>query len=181
MNLPNRLTVLRMALVPVFIVCFYLDTVLPWWNILAAVIFLLAALTDLIDGWYARKYNMVTDFGKLLDPMADKLLVCSAFIMLTATETVSPIITIVVIGREFIISAFRLIAVEKGIVIAADKLGKYKTFTQCAAIVMLLLHNPIFSLIDVPMDRIVLYVSLLLTVWSLCNYLYQNRKVVESK
>ena len=84
MNLPNRLTLLRMCLVPVFVACFYLDAVLPWWNLLAAGVFLLASATDLVDGWYARKHALVTDFGKLLDPMADKLLFCSAFIMLVA-------------------------------------------------------------------------------------------------
>lgn len=98
MNLPNRLTLLRMCLVPVFVACFYLDAVLPWWNVLAAVVFTIAALTDLFDGWYARRYGLVTDFGKLLDPMADKLLVCGAFIMLTGTGDIAPLLTFISSG-----------------------------------------------------------------------------------
>ena len=180
MNLPNRLTILRMCLVPVFVACFYLDRFLPWWNILAAVIFVFASITDLIDGWYAHKYEMVTDFGKLLDPMADKLLTCSAFIMLVGIGAIEPLFVIIFVGREFVISAFRLIAVEKGVVIAAAKLGKYKTLSQCIAIVLVLLDNPVFGLIGVPMDRIMLYIALVLTVWSMIDYLYKNRKVVHA-
>ena len=155
MNRPNRLTLLRMCLVPVFVACFYLDAVLPWWNLLAAGVFLLASATDLVDGWYARKHALVTDFGKLLDPMADKLLFCSAFIMLVGTGELEPLFAIVFVGREFIISAFRLIAVA-----------------------LILLGNPLFGRIGVPMDRIVLYIALVLTVWSLVDYLVKNRKVV---
>ncbi len=178
MNLPNRLTLLRMCLVPVFVACFYLDAVLPWWNLLAAGVFLLASATDLVDGWYARKHALVTDFGKLLDPMADKLLFCSAFIMLVGTGDLEPLFAIVFVGREFIISAFRLIAVEHGTVIAAGRLGKLKSLFQCIAVALILLGNPLFGRIGVPMDRIVLYIALVLTVWSLVDYLVKNRKVV---
>lgn len=180
MNFPNRLTVLRMCLVPVFVACFYLNRMLPWWNILATAVFIIASITDLIDGWYARKYQMVTDFGKLLDPMADKLLVCSAFIMLVGFGMVEPLFVIVFVGREFVISAFRLIAVENGTVIAAGKLGKYKTLAQCIAIVLVLLNNPVFGLIGIPMDRIMLYIALVLTIWSMIDYLHHNRKAVHS-
>lgn len=178
MNLPNRLTLLRMGLVPVFVACFYLDGILPWWNLLAAAIFGIASATDLVDGWYARKYNLVTNFGKLLDPMADKLLFCSAFIMLVGNNSIEPLFVIVFVGREFIISAFRLIAVENGVVIAAGKLGKLKSTFQCIAVLLVLLNNPLFSLIGIPMDRIVLYAALLLTVWSLIDYFVKNRKAV---
>lgn len=178
MNLPNRLTLLRMCLVPLFVACFYLDAVLPWWNVLAAVVFTIAALTDLFDGWYARRYGLVTDFGKLLDPMADKLLVCGAFIMLTGTGDIAPLLTFIFVGREFIISAFRLVAAENGTVIAAGRIGKSKTLLQCIAVVLILLDNPVFCRIGIPMDRIVLYAALALTIWSLVDYLYKNRKVV---
>ena len=98
--------------------------------------------TDLIDGWYARKHGMVTDFGKLLDPMADKLLVCAAFIMLTGRGDVPALVTFVFVGRELVISAFRLIAAEKGTVIAAGRIGKGKTLLQCVAVVLILLGQP---------------------------------------
>lgn len=180
MNLPNRLTLLRMCLVPVFVACFYLDAVLPWWNILAAAVFVIASVTDLIDGWYARKHALVTDFGKLLDPMADKLLFCSAFIMLVGTGDIEPLFVIVFVGREFIISAFRLIAAENGTVIAAGRLGKLKSLFQCISVVLILLKNPLFGLIGIPMDRITLCIALVLTVWSLVDYFIKNRKAVHS-
>ena len=137
--------------------------------------------TDLIDGWYARKHGMVTDFGKLLDPMADKLLVCAAFIMLTGRGDVPALVTFVFVGRELVISAFRLIAAEKGTVIAAGRIGKGKTLLQCVAVVLILLGNPLFCAIGVPMDRIALYAALVLTLWSLIDYVYKNRKVVHRR
>lgn len=179
MNPANKATLLRILLVPLFVACFYLDSLVS--HLIACVIFVFASLTDLWDGWYARRHNLVTDFGKLLDPMADKLLLCTAYIMLCSAGKVSGILTVVFVGRELIISAFRLIAVEKGVVIAAGRLGKIKTMLQCVSIVLLLLDNPLFGLIGIPMDRIALYLAAFFTLWSLIDYLYKNRKLVSTK
>lgn len=178
MNPANKATLLRMLLVPVFVVCFYFDGF--FWDLLACVIFIFASLTDAWDGWYARKHNLVTDFGKLMDPMADKLLLCTAYIMLCSIGKVSGLLTSIFVGRELVISAFRLIAVEKGVVIAAGKLGKIKTALQCVSIVLLLLDNPIFRSIGVPMDRIVLYLAAFFTLISVIDYIYKNRKLVST-
>ena len=179
MNPANKATLLRILLVPLFVACFYLDSLVS--HLIACVIFVFASLTDLWDGWYARRHNLVTDFGKLMDPMADKLLLCTAYIMLCSAGKVSGILTVVFVGRELIISAFRLIAVEKGVVIAAGRLGKIKTTLQCVSIVLLLLDNPLFGLIGIPMDRIALYLAAFFTLWSLIDYLYKNRKLVSTK
>lgn len=132
MNLPNKLTLTRIALVPFFIACFYMST--PYKNLIAAVVFTFAYLTDVFDGQIARKHNLITNFGKLMDPIADKLLTCSAFIMLVSFGMLSPIAAIIVISREFIISGFRLVAAGSGNVIAASWLGKTKTVSQFVAI-----------------------------------------------
>lgn len=176
MNLANKATILRMILVPVFVVCFFFEKSTP--QIITAAVFIIAALTDTFDGWYARKHHLVTDFGKLMDPMADKLLNCTAVILLQAAGKIHPILTVIIIGREFVISAFRLAAAEKGVVIAAGLLGKLKTIIQMVAVVMLLLGNPIFSLIRVPMDSIMIWVSGALSVASLLDYLIRNRSVI---
>ena len=174
MNLPNKLTMLRIFLVPVFIACFYIKA--DFKNYIAAGIFLIAYFTDLLDGAYARKYNLVTEFGKFMDPIADKLLTSSAIIMLTANAMMSPIAAIIIIAREFIISGFRLVAVKSGIVIAASKLGKIKTVTQCIAITLILLKNPLFSLWNIPFDQIMLWFAVLMTIWSAVDYLIKNTK-----
>ena len=181
MNPANKATMLRIFLVPLFVACFYLKNLLPYMHVTACAIFIFASLTDLWDGWYARKHNMVTDFGKLMDPMADKLLVCTAFIMLCSIGKVHAVLAIIFIAREFIISAFRLVAVEKGVVIAAGPLGKIKTAAQCIAIPLLLLDNPIFGLIGIPMDQIVLYAAAFFTVWSCADYIIKNKGLITSK
>lgn len=177
MNIPNRLTLIRMALVPIFIACFYIPYELN--HHIAALVFILAYLTDIIDGRYARKHNLVTDFGKLMDPMADKLLTGSATIMLTGFSMISPITAVIIIGREFIISAFRLVCVGKGNVIAANNLGKLKTITQCVAIVLILLENPGFCYIGIPFDKIVMLAALVFTVWSAVDYIVKNKKYID--
>ena len=179
MNLPNKLTILRIILVPVFVACFYLPVKGAMY--IAAAVFVIAYFTDMLDGYIARKYNLITDFGKLMDPMADKLLFCTAYIMLCSTGRVSGLLTVIFVARELIISAFRLIAVEKGVVIAAGKLGKLKTLLQCFSIVLLLLDNPLFRLIGVPMDQIVTYLAALFTVWSCVDYIIKNRNLVSTK
>lgn len=178
MNLANKLTLLRIALVPVFMASFFLP--MAGWNYIAAAIFVLAYITDILDGQYARKYGKVTDFGKLLDPIADKLLTTSALVMLVWWGRLSPILAIIIIGRELMISGFRLLALEKGTLISASAIGKLKTVTQCVAIAMILLENPIFSVIGFPMDQVMIYLSTAITVWSGIDYVYKNRKLIKA-
>ena len=188
MNLPNKLTVLRIIMIPLFVAMFYV-TAVPYNFILSAVIFALAAFTDFLDGHIARKYNMVTDFGKFLDPIADKVLVSTALIiMLMPLEAVilpwyGAICVAVILARELIVSGFRLIAAGKGMVIAADKSGKIKTFLTDIAIVVLLVSAnllecaPYINLIG----RILLYISTLLTIYSGIECMVKNKGVIASK
>jgi len=150
MNVANKLTLVRIGLVPVFIAFFYIDV--PYWNYWAALVFVAASLTDLFDGLIARKHGLVTNFGKLVDPIADKLLVCSALIMLLAKfefaehwfSDVFVLLVIVMVGREFVISGLRLLAAAGGKVLAADSFGKAKTIVQIVAVVALLLRGGLF-------------------------------------
>ncbi|MBS1480159.1 MAG: CDP-diacylglycerol--glycerol-3-phosphate 3-phosphatidyltransferase [Christensenellaceae bacterium] len=177
MNLPNKLTILRIILVPVFVACFYLPVEGAMY--IAAVVFVVAYFTDMLDGYIARKYNLITDFGKLMDPMADKLLTAAAMIMLTAYGLCSPIATFLTIGRELVISAFRLVSATQGVVIAAGKIGKLKTLTQFIGIVLILLGNPLFNRIGVPFDQIVIWISVVLAVWSCTDYIVKNLKALK--
>ena len=177
MNLPNKLTILRIILVPVFVACFYLPVEGAMY--IAAVVFVVAYFTDMLDGYIARKYNLITDFGKLMDPMADKLLTAAAMIMLTAYGLCSPIATFLTIGRELVISAFRLVSATQGVVIAAGRIGKLKTLTQFIGIVLILLGNPLFNRIGVPFDQIVIWISVVLAVWSCTDYIVKNLKALK--
>lgn len=174
MNLPNKLTMGRIFAIPVFIVVFLLD-----YRYAAAVIFILAALTDMLDGHIARKNNLVTNFGKLMDPLADKLLVMSALICLSQVGDVPGWMVIVILGREFIITGMRQVAAAQGIVIAAGTTGKIKTITQMIAIPLLILENWPFSLFsfDLPMDQIFLWIALVMTVISGTEYIVKNKKL----
>ena len=174
MNLPNKLTMGRIFAIPVFIVVFLLD-----YRYAAAVIFILAALTDMLDGHLARKNNLVTNFGKLMDPLADKLLVMSALICLSQVGDVPGWMVIVILGREFIITGMRQVAAAQGIVIAAGTTGKIKTITQMIAIPLLILENWPFSLFsfDLPMDQIFLWIALVMTVVSGTEYIVKNKKL----
>lgn len=178
MNMPNRLTILRVAMIPVFIV-FMLWEGIPYSDYIAASIFILACITDFFDGYLARKYNLVTTFGKFMDPLADKLLVCSAMICFVADpQCPMPVwVVIVIIGREFIISGFRLVAAEKGVVIAASYWAKVKTTVQMIMAIVLIFNfqHPIFEVID----QILIYSALILTVISLVDYIYKNRNVMK--
>ena len=177
MNLPNKLTILRIILVPVFVACFYLPVEGAMY--IAAAVFVVAYFTDMLDGYISRKYNLITDFGKLMDPMADKLLTAAAMIMLTAYGLCSPIATFLTIGRELVISAFRLVSATQGVVIAAGKIGKLKTLTQFIGIVLILLGNPLFNRIGVPFDQIVIWISVVLAVWSCTDYIVKNLKALK--
>ena len=177
MNIPNKLTILRIILVPVFVACFYLPVEGAMY--IAAAVFVVAYFTDMLDGYIARKYNLITDFGKLMDPMADKLLTAAAMIMLTAYGLCSPIATFLTIGRELVISAFRLVSATQGVVIAAGKIGKIKNLTQFIGIVLILLGNPLFNRIGVPFDQIVIWISVVLAMWSCTDYIVKNLKALK--
>ena len=186
MNLPNKLTVLRVLMVPFFVLFMLTDLggVANKWIALA--IFVVASLTDLLDGKIARKYNLVTNFGKFMDPLADKLLVCSAMICLVDLKLLPAWIVIIIIAREFIISGFRLIAAEHQIVIAASMWGKFKTTFQMAMIILLILNMNAdvyvagVGIIHV-LALIATYVALVLTIVSLLDYLYKNKAVLKEQ
>ncbi len=177
MNLPNKLTLLRMVMVPFFVI--FMMVPLSCGRIIALVLFIVASLTDTADGYIARKYNLITDFGKFMDPLADKLLVCAAMICLIETNQLPAWVVIIIISREFIISGFRLVAADNGIVIAASMWGKSKTVCQMAMIICLVwdLHFFWFWVLE----QILIYVALILTIISLIDYLYKNREVLGSE
>ena len=179
MNLPNKLTVLRVILIVPFVVCMLVPSLGETGMYAAVAIFIIASLTDLLDGKIARKYNLVTNFGKFMDPLADKLLVAAALICLTANGTLAAWISIIIISREFIISGFRLVASDNGIVIAASYWGKFKTTFQMVMIVMLILNfdNVIYQICAL----IVTYAALILTVISLIDYVVKNKAVLREK
>ena len=175
MNLPNKLTTFRVILIPFFVFFLLAPYFEGYGNYIALVIFIVASLTDFLDGKIARKYNLVTNFGKFMDPLADKLLVCSALICLIALDRIPAWIVIVIISREFIISGFRLIAAENGIVIAANYWGKFKTVSQMIMIILLLIDlGGVFDILE----QIFIWLSLALTVISLITYIWQNRSVL---
>ncbi len=179
MNLPNKLTVFRVILIP-FFVFFYLAPCVPTYgNYIALAIFAVASLTDLLDGKIARKYNLVTNFGKFMDPLADKLLVGSAMISMVGTDKLAAWIVIVIICREFFISGFRLVAAENQIVIAASYWGKFKTTFQMAMIILILLDLPYAWFAS--LTQVVVYVALVLTIVSLIDYIWKNRDVLKEQ
>lgn len=175
MNLPNKLTILRVILIP-FFVAFLLDPLdVPGAKWIALLIFIAASVTDALDGNIARKYNLVTNFGKFMDPLADKLLVCSALIAFVDMGVMPTWIVMIIIAREFIISGFRLVASDNGIVIAAGIWGKLKTVCQMVMIIVLIADlGGIFEMIG----TILIWLSLILTIISLIDYLYNNRQVL---
>ncbi|CUX42282.1 CDP-diacylglycerol--glycerol-3-phosphate 3-phosphatidyltransferase [Clostridium sp. C105KSO13] len=175
MNLPNKLTILRIFMVPVFV--FFMLTnaggLANKWIALA--LFIVASLTDLLDGKIARKHNLVTNFGKFMDPLADKLLVCSAMICLIEVNKLAAWIVIVIISREFIISGFRLVASDNGVVIAASYWGKFKTVFQMAMVIVLIADlGGVFDMIG----SIFVWIALVLTIISLVDYVWKNRQVL---
>lgn len=151
---------------------------MPIEQFVGAVIFIVASITDWVDGYYARKYNLVTNMGKFLDPLADKLLVSAAFILLVELGTAPAWVVIIIISREFAVTGLRLILAGGGEVVAANQLGKIKTWAQIVAIAALLLNNIFFTMFGIPFDDIALYVALFFTVWSGADYFYLNRRVL---
>lgn len=185
MNIPNKLTIFRIILIVPFVMlllgesndCWYkalFGGILEYVDYIALGIFIIASLTDLIDGKIARKYNLVTNFGKFMDPLADKLLVCSALIALVEMGRIPSWMVIVIISREFIISGFRLVAADNGVVIAASYWGKFKTTFQMVMVCLMIANIPQLKLLT----DIVTWAALALTVVSLIDYLWKNRAVM---
>ena len=175
MNLANKLTMLRILMIPVFIaVLVYSKDRDIVYRYIALGIFIIASATDALDGYVARRYNMITDFGKLMDPLADKILVSSALIILIELGNISSWIVSIVIAREFIISGIRLIATEKNIIIAASPLGKLKTVSQMLSVILMLLSIEAISFIT----DISVWLMCILSVVSLLDYIIKNKKVL---
>lgn len=175
MNLPNRLTIIRVLLIPFFVFfLLYKGGEVYTYRMIALAIFCIASFTDYLDGSIARKYNLITNFGKFMDPLADKLLVCSALICMVELRQLPAWIVIIIIAREFIISGFRLVASDNGIVIAASYWGKFKTVSQMLTIILLILN---ISLLEI-FTRVMIIVMTALTLISLCDYIIKNHKVL---
>lgn len=201
MNLPTKLTILRIIMIPVFVVLYLVE--FPYHDVIATGVFLLASFTDFLDGYIARKYNMVTDLGKFLDPVADKVLVMSALVLLCVSFTgylqiALVVSTIIILARELIITGFRTIAAGKQVILAADKMGKGKTVMQMIAVVALLLNNfafsfypapaqgeyaqfPVFGVIVLMIGLVALVFAVFLTVLSAFNYIFKNRSVLREE
>lgn len=174
MNLPNKLTVLRILLIVPFVILMEV-TGISYSRYIAFIIFVVASLTDLADGKIARKYNLVTNFGKFADPLADKLLVCSALVCFASKNQLPGWFVIIILSREFIISGFRLVAAEQGKVIAAGWWGKWKTTFQMIMVLLLILDIELLSIVTL----IVSYIALALTIISLIDYLVKNKDVMK--
>jgi CDP-diacylglycerol--glycerol-3-phosphate 3-phosphatidyltransferase len=179
MNLPNKLTLFRVILIPFFVFFLLAPYFEGYGNYIAVAIFIVASITDFLDGKIARKYHLVTNFGKFMDPLADKLLVSSALICLVALNKIPAWIVIVIIAREFIISGFRLVAADNGVVIAASYWGKFKTAFQMVTVIVLILNIPgeVFAVIG----TVLIYISLVLTVISLIDYIAKNKDVLKDQ
>ena len=204
MNLPNKLTILRILLVPVFMLIIvpipqwiidlgFLSSISPqltaindfinnYGNYVAALIFIIASSTDALDGYIARKTQQITNFGKFLDPIADKLLVTAALIALVERGDLSTWVAVIIIAREFMITGLRLVAASEGIVIAASKWGKIKTITQMIAIITMLFENyPIRWLCDFPFAGVFMFLAVIATIYSAYDYIVKNAKVLDHK
>lgn len=187
LNLPNKLTLFRIILIP-FYIFFATTSSVQNTYFFALIIFLLASFTDFLDGYIARKNNIITDFGKLMDPLADKMLVVSALIIFASQDVVSSIAVIIIILRDFIVNSIRLLAASKGKVIAADIYGKIKTVVQMVAIVMILIYQMLEEKVDILILNsvkicadVLVWVAVILTVFSAINYLAKNKKFFKIK
>ena len=175
MNLPNKLTILRVIMIPFFVAALLYDGGANQnMRYVSAALFIIASLTDMLDGKIARKYNLVTNFGKFMDPLADKLLVCSALICMIELRELPAWMVIIIISREFIISGFRLVASDNGVVIAASYWGKFKTTFQMIGVVLLIFNIPALS----TLTTIIVWIALALTVISLVDYMVKNAGVL---
>jgi CDP-diacylglycerol--glycerol-3-phosphate 3-phosphatidyltransferase len=174
MNLPNKLTVVRMALVPFFVAALLLSMTNDSLKWVALALFVIASLTDFADGYIARKYNLITNFGKFMDPLADKILTISGMICLIELGRIPSWIVIIIVAREFIISGFRLVAAENGVVIAANYWGKFKTTFQMIMIILMIMNIPQLQILT----NIVMWIALALTLISLWTYIMANKQVL---
>lgn len=189
MNLPNKITISRIFLIPIFILVLsvpfnwgdvnFFNISIPTTHLVAAFIFVFASATDWVDGYIARKYELITNLGKFLDPLADKLLVAAALVLLVEIDMAPAWIVIIILSREFAVTGLRLVAAGEGIVLAASNLGKIKTASQMIAIILLLLHNFPFTYTNIPADTIFLYIALILTVFSGVEYFVKNKHVMK--
>lgn len=177
MNLPNTLTIFRIVLVPFFMI--FLLVKIPYGQFIAAGIFIIAASTDGLDGYIARKRKQITNFGKIMDPLADKLLVSAALISLVQLGKISGWIVVLIIGREFAVTGLRAVAAAEGVVISASKLGKYKTVSQIVAIVAILIDDIIINFIGIPLGDYLLYIAVFFTVYSGLDYFIKAGKLIK--
>ncbi|WP_010286264.1 CDP-diacylglycerol--glycerol-3-phosphate 3-phosphatidyltransferase [Kurthia massiliensis] len=188
MNLPNKITVSRVVMIPIFVILMVvnfgwgnielLGATMPIEHLVGAIVFIIASITDFFDGHLARKYNLVTNMGKFLDPLADKLLVTAAFIILVQWGVAPAWVIIVIVAREFAVTGLRSIGAEQNVIIAASNLGKLKTWSQMVALSFLLLHNIIFEMWNIPFDQIMLYVAFFFTLLSGLDYFWKNRRLL---
>ncbi|MEG0276029.1 MAG: CDP-diacylglycerol--glycerol-3-phosphate 3-phosphatidyltransferase [Coprobacillus sp.] len=193
MNLPNKLTTIRLISVPLFVIVYLipyqslgiymptfdvLSTNVSLLNIILFVIFFFAAITDYLDGYLARKRNLVTTFGKFVDPIADKLIVNTVLLLLASSHYITILIPIIMIARDTIVDAIRLVASQRNVVLSASFLGKAKTMTQMIAIGILLLNNIIFGYFGIPMDQIMIWAATIISVISGIEYLYKNGQYI---
>ena len=193
MNLPNKLTTIRLLSVPLFIIVYLipyqslgieipvfdvLSTSLSLLDIILFLVFALSALTDYLDGYIARKQHLITTFGKFIDPIADKLIVNTTLLLLASTHDIHIIIPIIMISRDIIVDAIRLVASQKNVVLAASYLGKAKTMTQMIAICLLLLNNIVFAGLHIPMDQIMIWLATLISFVSGIDYFMKNRQYI---
>ena len=185
MNLPNKITVFRVILIPVFLILMLMPQI-PFYNFIALAVFSVACFTDFLDGYLARKYNLVTNFGKFMDPLADKVLVSTAMIVLVEMGMLPAWIAAIILAREFIISGFRLVAADAGIVIAASYIAKFKTVFQMFMCIFMIFvadksyDGPFFKFIGI-LSKIAMWCALVLTVVSLVDYIYKNRQVISDR
>ena len=173
MNIANKLTLLRIVMIP-----FFIFLLLEGYSFWALIVFSTAAFTDYLDGYLARKYKLITNFGKFMDPLADKLLVTSALVCFVQLGQLNSWVVIIILSREFIVSIFRAIAAAEGIVIAASLWGKAKTISQMFMVIVLLLGNYPFELINFPMDQILIVLATVLTIISGVDYIVKNKQVL---
>ncbi|RYL92252.1 CDP-diacylglycerol--glycerol-3-phosphate 3-phosphatidyltransferase [Sporolactobacillus sp. Y61] len=188
MNIANKLTVSRMVMIPIFLIFLLAplqlgtigsgDFTLPVSQMIAGFIFMLASFTDWLDGQIARRRHLVTNFGKFSDPLADKLLVMSAFVSFVGMGRMASWMIIVILAREFAVTGLRLVAAGEGDVIAAGKMGKWKTLFQMVAIILFLFNNIPFGIDGFPLDQIILWIAVILTIVSGADYFYKNRDVI---
>jgi len=179
MNIANKITLFRVLLVPLFLIVLYSN--IENNGIIAGIIFVIGSLTDMLDGYIARSQNLVTNFGKFVDPLADKVLASAALIALVDMGEISGWIVVIIIAREFTVTGFRVLAASEGVTIAASPWGKTKTITQLVAIILFLFNNFPFRHLEIPADIIMIYIALIFTIISGVDYIVKNKNIIDIK